>query len=165
MRKGQVALAIPIILIVLVAIGAVVFLLTQVKQPPGPSVTNPGLVYVGDSPVSYVEDTQATDPDPDAETVFETILANAGLTKEGAGPVADGPLFHIGWVGGPDVFMVEVKSTDFDAAKAAAEKWFVDQGLQLEDLCRGIAVTFFISPSVRGSVPAGTEFNPNPSCR
>jgi hypothetical protein len=164
MKKGQVITLLPIFLIVLVAIGFIVFWFTQVRKPAESSKTNPSIVYSG-NPAAYVQDTQKVTPTLDAEGVLNQILSEAGIAKDGAGVVKTQPNFQIEWIGGPGVFMVEIRSADLNVAKAAAEKWLMDQGFKAEDFCKGIKVTFYVSSSVRKSLPAGTTFNPNPSCR
>ena len=168
--KGQIAMAIPLLLALLVIVGVVIWIFTtQLKVPGAPSTTNPALVYVGDSPAAYVADTQAIAPAPDAETVLDQILADAGIPEEGAGVVTSTSNFQIEWLGGgptgPNGFLIEIRSTDLAGAKAEAEQWLLDKGFKPEDLCQGITVSFYVASSVRKSLPAGTTFDPNPSCR
>ena len=166
--KGQVAAVLPLLLVLLVLVGVVILILTQIKRPGEPSTTNPALVYVGASPAAYVADTQSVTPAPTAEEVLERILANAGIPRDGAGVVTSTSNFQIEWLGGgatgPNGFLIEIRSTDLAGAKAEAEQWLINEGFEPEDLCQGITVSFYVSSSVRTSLPAGTSFNPNPSC-
>jgi len=167
MKKGSITVGIVILVVLLVVIGLVVLILTQVKKPSTGEKTSgdtsPPVTYSRD-PSSYIKSTEAQSPERSAQTVKETILRKSGISEGGSGIITTDPEFQIEYIGGPDAFLVEIRAADFEAAKSKAEEWLISQGFSRSDLCKGIKVNFYIASSVRNSLPPGTKFNPNPSC-
>jgi Tol biopolymer transport system component len=119
--------------------------------------TRPRVTYTGDL-MDYVERTQSVPPSPHALEVKQAILEAAGIPEGGAGEITTQQDFEIGYVGGPDVFMVEIRSSDLEGAKMAAEQWLVDQGFTPQDFCGGIALNFYVGVQVRDESGPGTIF-------
>ena len=161
--KGQATAGLlGLVIVMIVAIGLVLFIFTQLRVALEPQVTSPSVTYLR-SAAEYAGDTQSETPTIGAQEVKAKILSDAGIPIGGAGKVTTQPDFSVEYIGGPDTFLVQITSTDLDTAKQQAEQWFVDQGFQPEDLCQGITVSFFIGSEARSSLPPGTQFNPVPS--
>lgn len=163
--KGQVATGLGLTVIALVAIATAVFIFSQVRETRVVSEgTTPPVIW---EPVEFPE-VQPLSPETEAKQ--ESLLAGAGIAKEGAGDVATQDMFRVEYIGPVPsapwpTYLVEILDTDIAAAKQAAEQWFLDQGFTEEEVCQ-LRTTYFLSWDVKQSLPPGTRFDPLPSfCR
>src|SRR5205823_6339273 len=69
--------------------------------------------------------------------------------------------FRIDYVKSPDLFQIEILTTDFTKAKVDAVAWFTSQGSSQEAICK-LPVTFYLNFDIKQKLPQGTVFNPLP---
>lgn len=84
------------------------------------------------------------------------------LLKNTSGSVYKSQQVRIDYVKSPDIFQVEILSTDVTLAKQEAVNWMVSQGFTKDDVCK-LPLSFYLSPETSASLQnTKTIFNPLP---
>lgn len=78
----------------------------------------------------------------DKEAIKQRLVAPLGE----AGTLSDDPNFRIDYIA-PDIFQVEIKTTNIVDARENAIAWFKDKGFSGDDICN-LPVTFYLSGEV-----------------
>src|SRR5215203_1693622 len=68
-----------------------------------------------------------------------------------SGVLFSSPQLSIDYIRGPDVFQVEIRTTDLDRAKKQAVEWFIGQGFSRDAICN-YPVVFYTSWDVKQSL-------------
>ncbi len=107
---------------------------------------------------------------------FERIINKAGLSEQDkkvrqelinsvsdkSGLINTNQLYSIEYVKSPDSFMVEILSTDVEAAKKSAASWFKQKGISGQGICN-LPVVFYLNDSVKSYLQQNNQtFNPLP---
>jgi hypothetical protein len=80
-----------------------------------------------------------------------------------SGIITTTPQFQLEYVQSPDLFMVEVRSTNPITGKNAAENYLKNQGLSNSGICN-LPVVFYLSQQVQNDlISKGQTFNPIPT--
>ncbi len=73
-----------------------------------------------------------------------------------------GTTFRVDYVSGPDIFQVEILTTNIQRAKDDAMSWFASQGISKKGVC-GLPVMFYLNHNVALQLQGtGIQLNPIP---
>jgi hypothetical protein len=167
-----------VLILIIFAILLLRFFLAGTKQPPAKSPT-PSQAP-NSTPVSLFSPTPAPPKplyNPDSlEKDFERIsergrLSNAELQirqrlldsiGNKSGIITQNNTFKVEYLHSPDVFTIEILTTDTDLAKRDALNYFKGQGLTAQGIC-DLPIVFYLSPEVSDYFrQSNLEFNPVP---
>lgn len=97
----------------------------------------------------------------DKETLKNQLVGHLGS----GGTITETSDFNIHYFA-PDIFQVEIKTTDVADAREEAITWFKSKGFNEEDICK-LPVTFYLNAEVVGKLEgSGVIFNALPEfCR
>lgn len=145
--KGQIGIGISLFALILIAVGAVVFVVGNINLPE---------VRLG--VVEYFEKRLSEEPSATAKETQKSILEEAGIAEGSSGEVASTQKFRIEWVAGPNNYWVEIRDRDVEAVKQEAMQWFLDKGFSKEDICSGaIPVLMYYGPGVQEELNIGKK--------
>jgi len=110
-----------------------------------------------DKMIQTVENKPSISPsDSDIKTSIISSLGND------SGTVYTSPNeFRIDYVQSPDLFQIEILTTDFHKAKTDAVAWLQSQGFSTDGICK-LPVTFYLNFDIKQQLPQGTVFQPLP---
>ncbi len=98
---------------------------------------------------------------PSDSTVKENII---NTVANDSGTVNSTDEYHIDYLKSPDIFQVEIDTTNIQQAKSDAINWFKAQGMSMDSICK-LPVTFYLKFDIMQELEQqGTtvDFNPLP---
>ncbi len=146
------------------------------KSPPGvsqpsslPTTVPTGSIPTKNSTVQYnttaqkkliqIASTRPTLPTSDT-SIREKLVASLG---NNSGILYATSAFEISYVKAPDIFQVEILTTNVESAKQDTVSWFTAQGMSLAGICK-LPLMFYLAPSVMQHFrQTNTVFNPLPN--
>lgn len=134
-------------------------------SPFSPQSTSPSPIPTITTNPSSTEDVRKITPTDTEQKLLQTIENRTELSEKDAikraalvaklqgdsGVLVTTDSFVVSYLKTPDVFQVEILSTDVDAARLASLSWFLDQGLSQEAICT-LPVAYFPSAPVLSSL-------------
>ena len=123
-------LTIAIVLIIFVILAMVIFSLFGRRKP----VTSPPKASIAPN-IVIPPQTKPEDLQPDVIEIRKKIIASQIDNRGGDILLFQADSFVIEYIPAPDVFFVTIDKDPASEAKQQAQKWFLDFGLQQNDLC------------------------------
>ena len=138
------------------------------SSPPTPTlgsrnmIVTPGSENKQNEFLEYVKNRKSlSESDAAVKKQILTLLPS----EEDSGVLHQTPAISIEYIHEPDLFQVEILTTDIQSAKKEANTWFREKGMSQEGICY-LPVQFYINYAVAKTIPnAADTFNPlAPDC-
>lgn len=128
--------------------------------------TNPPVTYDSTAQASLMDKIQNRKPLSSQDALVKERMLSSLNNAENSGILYESPTVSISYWSAPDVFQVEILTTNIDQAKKEGNNWFLTQGFSQDAICTypvEFYLNFDIAQQLRGQ---NITFNPlAPGCQ